>query len=125
MGEGVGGVPGQCVQNQRTSVAWATAGQAGTETEAVGQPAELVRPFGKRGAAVGLAQLELAQQRGRGNQHAIAFDPGAIDRLPAPRGHGLADASEQGRPVLGHPGVEGRRRVGEVELGVALHQIQH
>ena len=126
MGEGVGGVPGQLVGAEPVHAGGpGHRGQAGAKAEAVGQPAELVLPFRERGAAVGLAQLELAQQRGRGDQHAIAFDPGTIDRLPAARGHGLADAGEQGRPVLGDPGVQSRGGVAEMELGMALHQAQH
>ena len=125
MGEGVGGVPGQFVGAEPVHAGGpGHGGQASAKAEAVGQPAELVLPFREGGAAVGLAQLELAQQRGRGDQHAIALDPGTIDRLPAARGHGLADAGEQGRPVLGDPGVEGWRGVAEMELGVALHQAQ-
>ena len=125
MGEGVGGIPGQLVGAEPTHAGGlGHGGEASAKAKAVGQPAELVLPFGEGGAAVGLAQLELAQQRGRGNQHAIVFNPGTIDRLPAAHSHGLADAGEQGRPVLGDPGVKGRGRVAEMELGVALHQLE-
>ena len=126
MGEGVGGVPGQLVGAKPVHTSGpGHGGQASAKAKAVGQPAELVLPFGEGSAAVGLAQLELAQQRGRGDQHAIALDPGAIDRLPAARGHGLSDAGKQGRPVLGDPGIQGRGRVAEMELGVAFHQREH
>ena len=78
----------------------------------------------EEGAAHLLAVLELAQQGGGGDQHAIGFHPGAIDRLEATGRDSPLQAVEQGRAMPLQPGVERWGGVGEVELGVALHQIE-
>ena len=119
------GIPGQLVGAEPAHAGGlGQRRQAGGEAEAVGQPAEIVAPLGETAAAVGLPQLKLPQQRSRAQQHAIAFHPGAIDGLKPPLPHRLAQAGEQLRPVLLDPGIEGRTGVGEVQLGVALHQRQ-
>ena len=74
--------------------------QPGAEAEAVGQPGERVLPLRKGGAAVGLAFLELAQQRGGADQHRIGFHPRAIERLPSPLPHPRPDRGEQSGAVL-------------------------
>ena len=125
MGEAMAGVPGELVGAEPAHVGGGGhGGQAGGEAEAVGQPGQLVRPFGEGAAAVVLALLELAQQRGSAHQHAVALHPGAIERLPAPGPHCGADGGEQGGPVLLQPGVEGGGGMAEVELREALHQGQ-
>ena len=125
VGERIGGVPEELVGAEPTHASAAGHGrQTGGETKAVRQPGQGVLQLRKGGGAVVLAQLELAQQRGAADQHTIALDPGAIDRLEPTGCDRPAQAGEQLRPVLLQPGVEGRRGVGEMELAEALDQIQ-
>ena len=125
MREGIGGVPGQLVGAEPAHAGGGGHGrQAGAEAEAIRQPGHAVLPAGEGAAAVVLTLLELAQQRGGAHQHAIGFDPGAVQRFPAAGGHGGLDGGEQGWTVLLQPGVEGRGGVAEVQLGKALQQVE-
>ena len=123
VGERLAAVPGELVGAEPLHPGTAGhGGQACTEAKADRQPTEVVRPFGKTGAAVGLAKGELLQQGSGADQHAIALHPGAIDRLEAPGLHRRPQPRKQSRAVLLNPGVERRGGVGEVELREALHQ---
>ena len=125
MGEGVGGVPGQLVGAEPAHPGGGRHGrQAGGKAEAVRQPGQVVVPLREGALAVVLPLLELPQQGGGVEQHAVALDPGAIQRLPATGPHRRADAVEQGWPLQLQPGVERRSRMAEMELREALHQIQ-
>ena len=125
MGKGIAAVPGQLVGAEPTHPAELRHGrQTGGKAKTVGQPAELVGPLGETAAAVGLALLELPQQRWDPHQDAIAFHPGAIDRLKAALLHGRQKAGKQSRMVLLNPGVERRGGVGEVQRWIPLHQGQ-
>ena len=126
MGEGVGGIPGQLVGAEP-----AHAGgrrhrrQAAAETKAVRQPGQGMLQAWEQLPTGALALLELAQQRGGSDQHAVGFHPGPVDRLEATRLHGGQQPLKQARPLTLQPGVESGGGMGEMELGVALHQIQH
>ena len=126
MGERVGGIPGQLVGAEP-----AHAGgrrhrrQATAETKTVRQPGQGMLQAWEQLPTGALAVLELAQQRGGGDQHAVGFHPGPIDRLEATRLHCGQQPLKQTRPLALQPGVEGGGGMGEMELGVALHQIQH
>ena len=116
MGESVAAVPGQLVGAEPAHpTELRQSRQPGGKAKTVGQPAELVGPLGKTAAAVGLPLLELPQQRWDTHQDAIAFHPGAINRLKAALLHGRQKAGKQSRMVLLNPGVEGRGGMGEVQ----------
>ena len=82
-------------------------------------------PFGEAALAVGLARLELAQQRGSAPQGAVAFHPGAIQRFPAAGPAGRLDLGKQGGAVLLQPVVERRGGVAKAQGRILGHQLQH
>jgi hypothetical protein len=93
--------------------------QGGGEAEAVGQPADALRRA-ERGREVALAVQQLADERLAGRQQAVGLDPHAADRLEAALGGEHAQALQQLRVVLLEERVDLRRRLVEVERGVAL-----
>ena len=125
MGEGIGGIPGQLVGAEPVHTGLlGHRRQPGSEAEAVRQPGEVMTPFRKHAAAVGLSQCELLPKRSRAHQNAIRLHPGAIDRLPTPRLAGAADLFKQIGPMSFDPGVERWRGMGKVKLWPAFHQLQ-
>ncbi len=124
--ERIGGVPEQFVGAEPTHPGRRGHGrQAGPESETVRQPGQGVAQLGEAAPAVGLTQLELAQQGGGADQHAVCLHPGAIDRLEPSRAHRLLQPVPQGGTVLLQPGIERGGGVGEMKLGKPLQQIEH
>ena len=71
------------------------------------------------------AQEELAHQRLPARDVAVHLHPGAADGLPAPLCHPASDLRQQLRVILFDELVELSLALGEVVLGVALHQPEH
>ena len=125
MGEGIGGIPKQLVGAEPIHPrGLGNRRKASAKAKGVGQPGQPMLKPGKYPPAKGLTLLKLAQERGTADQHAIALNPGAVDRLEAARLHGPLDAREQIWAIELQPGVESRGGVAEMEIWEALHQIQ-
>ena len=126
MGEWVGGIPGQLVGAEPAHASGRRhRRQAAAEAKTVRQPGQGMLQAWEKPPTAALALLELPQQRGGGDQQAVGFHPGPIDWLEATGLHGGQQPLEQARPLALQPAVEGGRGVAEVELWVALHQLQH
>ena len=115
MRELIGGVPGQFVGAEPPHTGLLSNGrQASAKTKAVWKPGQFMRPLRKATTAVVLPKRELLPKRGRAHQHAIGFDPGPVDGLPAACSTGGTDLSEQSWAVAFHPGVKGRGGVSKM-----------
>ena len=125
MGEGIGGIPKQLVGAEPIHPrGLGNRRKASAKAKGVGQPGKPMLKSRKHAPAKGLTLLKLAQERGTADQHAIALNPGTIDRLKPPRRHGPLDAGEQLWAIQLQPGEQGRGGVAEMEIREALHQVQ-
>ena len=92
MGEWIAGIPSQLVGAEPAhTCGLRDSRETSCKPEAVRQPGQVMAPFRKCFAAVGLTDGELLPKRRRTNQHTIRLHPGSVDGFPAAGPTGLAD----------------------------------